>query len=144
MSEHSVCAAKLVVLSVDSGDPSPVMAHSMAQAPASSSSSMPSTTSSPNRAKVLGIFHGGGGGQVRQGRSQMEKVRHQAARKGALARARHLLMALSTALAPLHSVSVSFNSQSPAVAASSPANGFKWSHGKSTLSESLVSRASAI
>ena len=124
LSEHSVCVAKLVGLSVENVSSSPSLAHSMAQV-STTTSSTPSSTSSPNRAKTLGI-EDGNRNSIRKDRHQVAKVPHKIASKTAMARARHLLVALSTAIAAIHAISLPFNPQPPAMGTSGSADGFEW------------------
>ncbi|CAK9107120.1 unnamed protein product [Durusdinium trenchii] len=125
LSEHSVCAAKLVGVSFDDGSCFDDLAHSMAQTPTATPTSTTSTSSSPNRAAALGIH---GRGTRRPLRLPVEENHHPSPCKTPMARARHLLMVMSAALASIHAISIPFHQQHHAVAASSPADGFQRSH----------------
>ena len=133
LSEHSVCAAKLVGVSFDDGSCFDDLAHSMAQTPTATPTSTTSTSSSPNRAAALGIH---GGGTRRPLRLPVEENHHPSPCKTPMARARHLLMVMSAALASIHAISIPFHQQHHAVAASSPADGFQRSHVQTPSSKS--------
>ena len=133
LSEHSVCAAKLVGVSFDDGSCFDDLAPSMTQKPTATPTSTTSTSRSPNRAAALGIH---GGGTRRPLRLPVEEDHPPSPCKTPMARARHLLMVMSAALASIHAISIPFHQQHHAMAASSPANGFQRSHVQTPSSKS--------